>query len=175
MIGQKRQGLLLGRIIDPHPAHRLHVGDLLEAGETDMDRVVLDMLAPWEVLPTAARALVPGGVLCAYVATATQLSRTVEALREPGCFAEPHAFETMLRDWHLDGLAVRPEHRMVGHTGFLVTARRLAEGVTAPPRRRRPSKGALAEQETTAVTAATVIDAPTLDAVGADSEQPDSV
>ena len=132
----------------PHPAHRLLVGDLAEAGETDMDRVVLDMLAPWEVLPTAARALVPGGVLCAYVATATQLSRTVETLREHGSFAEPHAFETMLRDWHLDGLAVRPEHRMVGHTGFLVTARRLADGVTAPPRRRRPAKGAHGEVET---------------------------
>src|SRR6185369_15215932 len=65
-----------------------------------------------------------------------------------GSFAEPHAFETMLRDWHLDGLAVRPEHRMVGHTGFLVTARRLADGVAAPPRRRRPAKGAHGEVET---------------------------
>lgn len=139
----------------PHPAHRLYVGDLAESTETDMDRVVLDMLAPWEVLPTAAAALVAGGVLCAYVATATQLSRTCEALREHGAFAEPHAFETMLRDWHLDGLAVRPEHRMVGHTGFLVTARRLADGVTAPPRRRRPAKGAHGETDT-----------PSADAVG---------
>ena len=47
-----------------------------------------------------------------------------------------------MRGWHVDGLAVRPDHRMIGHTGFLVTARRLAEGVTAPPRRRRPAKGA---------------------------------
>jgi tRNA (adenine57-N1/adenine58-N1)-methyltransferase len=51
----------------------------------------------------------------------------------------------MQRGWHVDGLAVRPEHRMIGHTGFLITARRLADGVTAPPRRRRPSKGAEAE------------------------------
>ncbi|WP_307874425.1 tRNA (adenine-N1)-methyltransferase [Frankia nepalensis] len=131
----------------PHPAHQLRVGDLGTAEETDMDRVVLDMLAPWEVLGTVARALVPGGVLCAYVATATQLSRTVEALREYGAFAEPAAFETMLRDWHLDGLAVRPEHRMVGHTGFLLTARRLADGVTPPPRRRRPAKGAHGEPD----------------------------
>jgi tRNA (adenine57-N1/adenine58-N1)-methyltransferase catalytic subunit len=73
----------------------------------------------------------------------------VTALREQGNFAEPAAWETMQRGWHVDGLAVRPEHRMVGHTGFLITARRLADGVTPPPRRRRPSKGAealLAEQ-----------------------------
>ena len=56
------------------------------------------------------------------------------ALREQGNFAEPAAWETLQRGWHVDGLAVRPEHRMVGHTGFLVTARRLAEGVVAPPR-----------------------------------------
>jgi tRNA (adenine57-N1/adenine58-N1)-methyltransferase len=133
----------------PHPAHTLKVGDLLEATETDMDRVVLDMLAPWEVLGTVGRALVPGGVLCVYVATVTQLSRVVESLREHGGFAEPAAFETMMRDWHLDGLAVRPEHRMVGHTGFLVTARRLTEGVVAPPRRRRPAKGSHGEPEGT--------------------------
>jgi len=129
----------------PHPAHTLRVGDLAEATERDMDRVVLDMLAPWEVLPAAAAALVPGGVLCAYVATTTQLCRVVEALREHGSFAEPAAWETMMREWHVEGLAVRPGHRMVGHTGFLVTARRLAEGVTAPPRRRRPAKGAYPE------------------------------
>ncbi|WP_407671375.1 tRNA (adenine-N1)-methyltransferase [Parafrankia elaeagni] len=125
----------------PHPAHTLHVGDLADSSERGMDRVILDMLAPWDVLVVAAAALVPGGVLCAYVATTTQLSRTVEALREHGAFAEPAAWETMMRDWHVEGLAVRPGHRMVGHTGFLVTARRLADGVTAPPRRRRPAKG----------------------------------
>jgi tRNA (adenine57-N1/adenine58-N1)-methyltransferase len=126
----------------PHPAHTLKVGDLADATESEVDRVVLDMLSPWEVLGTVATALLPGGVVCAYVATATQLSRTVEALRAHGAFAEPAAWETMMRDWHVEGLAVRPEHRMVGHTGFLVTARRLVDGVTAPPRRRRPAKGA---------------------------------
>ncbi len=126
----------------PHPAHVLHVGDLAEATERDMDRVVLDMLAPWEVLGTVSAALVPGGVVCVYVATTTQLGRIVEELRDHGTFAEPVAWESMMRTWHVDGLAVRPDHRMVGHTGFLVTARRLADGVTAPPRRRRPAKGA---------------------------------
>ncbi|SNR82560.1 tRNA (adenine-N1)-methyltransferase [Actinomadura mexicana] len=126
-----------------HPAWRLTVGSLEDAlAEADVDRVVLDMLAPWETLDAVAKALVPGGMVCAYIATTTQMSRVVEDLRSHGRFAEPYAFETMLRSWHVDGLAVRPDHRMVGHTGFLVTARRLADGVTPPARRRRPAKGA---------------------------------
>ena len=129
----------------PHPAWKLTVGDLVESiSETDVDREVLDMLAPWECLDAVSRALVPGGVLIVYVATATQLSRTAEALREQGTFTEPHAWESLVRGWHLEGLAVRPEHRMVGHTGFLVSSRRLAEGVAPPLRRRRPAKGAQA-------------------------------
>jgi tRNA (adenine57-N1/adenine58-N1)-methyltransferase len=128
----------------PHPAWRLTVGDLAGAADTaeEFDRVVLDMLAPWEYAGTAARLLVPGGLVCCYVATTTQLSRITEALRGQGSFDEPAAWESMVRGWHVDGLAVRPEHRMIGHTGFLVTARRLAGGVTPPPRRRRPAKGA---------------------------------
>jgi tRNA (adenine57-N1/adenine58-N1)-methyltransferase len=132
----------------PHPAWSLTVGDLVESlRETDVDRVVLDMLAPWECLDAVSRALVPGGVVICYVATATQLSRTAEALRAHGTFTEPHAWESLVRGWHLEGLAVRPEHRMVGHTGFLLTSRRLADGVAPPLRRRRPSKGAYGETE----------------------------
>jgi tRNA (adenine57-N1/adenine58-N1)-methyltransferase len=134
---------------EPHPAWRLVVADLpadLPDGQgepalRDYDRVVLDMLAPWEHITGAARWLIPGGLICCYVATTTQLSRVVEELRGHGGFDEPASWETMLRGWHVEGLAVRPEHRMVGHTGFLVTARRLAAGVVAPPRRRRPAKG----------------------------------
>jgi len=103
---------------------------------------VLDMLAPWENVDAVASALAPGGVLVCYVATTTQLSRTAEDLRADGRFAEPAAFETMVRGWHLEGLAVRPEHRMIGHTGFLITTRRLADGVVPPERKRRPAKGA---------------------------------
>lgn len=130
----------------PHPAWRLTVGDLATSlDETDVDRVVLDMLAPWDCLDAVSRALVPGGVLICYVATATQLSRTAEAMREQGTFTEPDAWESLVRGWHLEGLAVRPQHRMVGHTGFLVTTRRLADGVAPPLRRRRPAKGAYGE------------------------------
>jgi tRNA (adenine57-N1/adenine58-N1)-methyltransferase catalytic subunit len=106
------------------------------------DRVILDMLAPWEYADAAAACLGGGGLICCYVATTTQLSRIVEALRGQGSFAEPAASETLVRGWHVEGLAVRPDHRMVAHTGFLVTARRLADGVVPPPRRRRPAKGA---------------------------------
>jgi tRNA (adenine57-N1/adenine58-N1)-methyltransferase catalytic subunit len=118
----------------------LHRGDVADhpAGE-QVDRAVLDMLSPWEVLAPVAAALRPGGVLIGYVATSTQLSRLVEALRAAGCFTEPAGWETFVRGWHVVGLAVRPEHRMIGHTAFLVSTRRLAPGVTPPARQRRPT------------------------------------
>jgi len=131
----------------PHPAWRLEIGDFADrvaevAEPGTVDRIVLDMLAPWENLEAAAGALAPGGVFLAYVATTTQLSRLAEDLREHGGFTEPQAWETMVRTWHLEGLSVRPDHRMIGHTGFLLTTRRLAPGVEAPLRHRRPAKGA---------------------------------
>jgi tRNA (adenine57-N1/adenine58-N1)-methyltransferase len=127
----------------PHPAWRLTVGDIVDTlTDTEVDRVVLDLLAPWECLGVVGEALRPGGVLTCYVATTPQLSRLAESLRAHGGFTEPAAWETVERGWHLEGLAVRPEHRMVAHTGFLLTTRRLAPGVSAPPRRRRPAKGA---------------------------------
>lgn len=123
-----------------HPAWQLTVGDLTdELDETGIDRAVLDMLAPWECLDAVTRALVPGGVLICYVATATQLSRVAEAIRDTGRLTEPSAWESLVRGWHLEGLAVRPQHRMVGHTGFLLTTRRLAGGVAPPVRHRRPA------------------------------------
>jgi len=107
----------------------------------EWDRVILDMLAPWECVEAAAKALVPGGVILAYVATTTQLSRFAEALKESDLFTEPESTETIVRGWHHEGLAVRPQHRMIGHTGFLTVARRMAPGVSVLQRRRRPSKG----------------------------------
>ncbi len=131
-----------------HPAWECRVGDVGDPEAhggpplPEVDRVVLDMLSPWEVLPAVTPALIPGGVLCGYVATTTQLSRLVEAVRESQAYAEPASWESMQRGWHVDGLAVRPDHRMVGHTGFLMTARRMAPGVRPPVRRTRPAKGA---------------------------------
>ena len=100
------------------------------------------MLAPWECVDAVAGALAPGGIVCAYVATTTQLGRIVETLRAHGEFTEPQPWETLVREWHVEGLAIRPGHKMNGHTGFLVTARRMSPGVSragqeAPPGTRR--------------------------------------
>lgn len=105
--------------------------------EGSIDRIVLDMLAPWECIESVSAALAPGGVLICYVATVTQLSRVAEEIRSSNLYAEPEAFESLVRGWHLQGLAVRPEHRMGGHTGFLLTARRLAPGTQLPSFSRR--------------------------------------
>jgi len=133
-----------------HPAWDLQVGDFADviAGEepASIDRIVLDMLAPWENIDAAAGALVPGGVLCMYVATTTQMARVVDALKDDGRWTEPQSWENFVRGWHLEGLAVRPEHRMVGHTGFLVMARRLAPGTQPPARKRRPAPAAYSEE-----------------------------
>jgi tRNA (adenine57-N1/adenine58-N1)-methyltransferase catalytic subunit len=123
---------------------QLIVSDLADSDLPDgsFDRAVLDMLAPWEVLDAAARLLIAGGVLMIYVATVTQLSRTVEALRAQQCWTEPRAWETLQRGWNVVGLAVRPQHSMRGHTAFLIFTRRLAPGVIAPTPlgRKRPGR-----------------------------------
>ncbi len=132
--------------VDELPANwDVELGDLAEAlpdavEPGSVDRVVLDMLAPWECLDVVADALAPGGVLLCYVATVTQLSRIAEAIRATGRFTEPSPSETIVRGWHVEGLAVRPDHRMVGHTAFLLTARRLAPGAVLPAPARRASK-----------------------------------
>lgn len=128
-----------------HPAWKLSIGDLQERlpeveQPGSVDRVVLDMLAPWECLDAVAQALAPGGVLICYVATVTQMSRLAEGLRADGRFTEPECDETMVRGWHVEGLAVRPDHRMVAHTAFLIVTRRLADGAVRLSPKRRASK-----------------------------------
>ena len=101
-------------------------------------RIVLDLLEPWAVVAAAGDALAPGGLLVTYTPTVPQVMRTTETLWEDGRFSQVRTTETMVRGWDVDGLAVRPAHRMVAHTAFLTTARRVPpreEG--GPPRPRR--------------------------------------
>jgi tRNA (adenine57-N1/adenine58-N1)-methyltransferase catalytic subunit len=100
--------------------------------ERDVDRIVVDVPEPWRVVPHAAAALRPGGVLIGFVPTVLQVKQLVEALRDGG-FAAVETIESLLRNWHVKDQSVRPEHRMVAHSGFLVVARRLA----SPPAPRR--------------------------------------
>jgi tRNA (adenine57-N1/adenine58-N1)-methyltransferase catalytic subunit len=123
---------------------RCEVGDFqdvaLTLGASSVDRVVLDMLAPWECIPAVKHVLQPGGVFAVYVATVTQLSRVVEAVRESGRFTQALSEEVLIRPWHVEGLAVRPEHRMIGHTGFVMTARIVPAGVEIPSIKRHHTK-----------------------------------
>jgi len=140
------------------PAWRISIGDfqerVLEEEEPgSVDRVVLDMLAPWECIDAVATVLAPGGVWVNYVATVTQLSRVVEAIRADGRFTEPDSFESMVRGWHVDGLAVRPDHRMVAHTGFLMTTRRLADGAVGIPHAKRVKEASYSAEDLSAWTA----------------------
>lgn len=107
----------------------LRLGDIFtEVPETAADRMVLDLPEPWHAIGSATGALAPGGILCCYVPTVPQVMQTVEAMKR-NAFAFISTFEVLHRTWNVDGLSVRPDHRMVAHTGFLITGRRLA-----PPR-----------------------------------------
>jgi len=137
------------------------LGDVVEPGTAD--RVILDMLAPWECLGAVSDALAPGGVLLCYIATVTQLSRVAEAIRSTGNFTDPDSSETIIRGWHVEGLAVRPDHRMIGHTGFLLTARRLAPGAVLPELKRRASKSDFSDADVEAWTPGSLGDRSTSD------------
>lgn len=95
--------------------------------ERDVDRMTIDIAEPWQVLPAAAGALRPGGLILGYVPTVLQVKQFVDHLRAHGRFAAVQSFETLLRFWHVKNLSIRPEHRMVAHTGFIVVARRTVE------------------------------------------------
>ena len=109
----------------------LRVGDVFvdvsgrDVNETRFDRLILDLPEPWRAIGTTTEALVPGGIFCSYLPTIPQVSQTVEALRGKG-FALIRTFEGLVRTWNVEGQSVRPDHRMVAHTGFLITARKLS-------------------------------------------------
>jgi tRNA (adenine57-N1/adenine58-N1)-methyltransferase len=109
------------------PEHvELRVGDVFEGiPERGFDRMVLDLPEPWRAIGTATESLAAGGIMCCYLPTVPQVSQTVEAMRRGG-FGSTGAFEGLVRTWHVEGQSVRPDHRMVAHTGFIVTGRKLA-------------------------------------------------
>jgi len=99
------------------------VRDVATTGET-FDRAILDLPEPWAVLPEVSAALLPGGILCTYLPTTNQVQQSVLALQE-GSFGEVETFEVLLRSWHVTERSVRPDHRMVAHTGFMTIARKV--------------------------------------------------
>jgi tRNA (adenine57-N1/adenine58-N1)-methyltransferase len=102
----------------------LRVGDVEEVvAEVEPERLVLDLPEPWSVIEAAAGSMTPGGVVAAYVPTVPQVARLRDALRRTKRFADVLTFETLHREWAADGRSVRPEHQMVGHTGFITVAR----------------------------------------------------
>ena len=104
----------------------LRIGDVEDmVADVRPDRIVLDLPQPWDVVDAAVESLQGGGVFCSYVPTVPQMQQTVETLRATGSFIELASFETFLRTWNVDGRSVRPDHRMVGHTGFITVARKI--------------------------------------------------
>lgn len=104
----------------------LKVADVaLEMEETDVDQIILDLPEPWRVVEKAWSALRPGGVLLGFLPTVLQVKTLVDSLRNHGGFGCIETIESLIRPWHIQGMSVRPEHRMVAHTGFLTVARRI--------------------------------------------------
>ncbi|HEX7248573.1 MAG TPA: tRNA (adenine-N1)-methyltransferase [Actinomycetota bacterium] len=113
-----------GKVPDTVDLRRGDLSDVRSTGEP-FDRAVLDMPEPWAPLPALATVLEPGGVVCAYLPTVMQVQQLVLALPGNG-FQHVETFETLKRGWHVTERSVRPDHRMVGHTGFITVARREA-------------------------------------------------
>jgi tRNA (adenine57-N1/adenine58-N1)-methyltransferase len=125
----------VARYFGPAPNWRVKVGDVaLELAEDNVDRLILDLPEPWRVVERAWTALRPGGALLCYLPTVLQVKSLVDALRQDQRFACIEVSESLMRFWHFKGLSARPQHRMVAHTGFLTSARRLAEGEKDIPR-----------------------------------------
>jgi tRNA (adenine57-N1/adenine58-N1)-methyltransferase len=125
----------IARYFGPAPNWTLKIGDIAtELHEGDIDRIILDLPEPWQVIASAWKALRPGGILLCYLPTVLQVKSLVDALRDDQRFACIETMETLMRFWHIKGMSARPQHRMVAHTGFLTCARRLADGQKDLPR-----------------------------------------
>lgn len=125
----------VAKYFGPAPNWTVKSGDVATAlEETGVDRVVLDLPEPWQVVERAWNALRPGGILLCYLPTVLQIKTLVDALREDRRFACIETTETLMRWWHFKGMSARPQHRMIAHTGFLTSARRLADGQKDIPR-----------------------------------------
>lgn len=103
----------------------LRVG-AVEDGQADLhpDRIVLDLPEPWHMVPVAAANLAPGGIFCCYLPTVPQVQTVRDAITATGAFLDVMTFETLMREWAVEGRSVRPSHRMIGHTGFITVARK---------------------------------------------------
>jgi tRNA (adenine57-N1/adenine58-N1)-methyltransferase len=112
------------------PWLELRVGDVRDvaAGGERFDRVVLDLPEPWQTLEALEHVLEPGGIVCGYLPTTGQVQQLVLALEGRG-YEHLETFEVLHRSWHVTARSVRPDHRMVAHTGFVTVARRME----APP------------------------------------------
>jgi tRNA (adenine57-N1/adenine58-N1)-methyltransferase len=120
--------------------------DLLEDG-LPFDRLVLDLPEPWQVVPHAALVLRSGGMYLSFVPTVPQVQRTVEALERTGLFGMIETFETLLRTWSIQGRSVRPDHRMVAHSGFLTVARKVESGFWTARQTSRLESEDMSDQE----------------------------
>lgn len=120
--------------------------DLLDDG-LPFDRLVLDLPEPWQVVPHAALVLRSGGVYLSFVPTVPQVQRTVEALERTGVFGMIETFETLLRTWSIQGRSVRPDHRMVAHSGFLTVARKVESGFWTARQASRLESEDMSDQE----------------------------
>jgi len=117
----------VARFFGEAPNWTVKLADVYAAiDEPDVDRIVLDVPEPWRALEAGARSLVPGGILVGYVPTVLQVKSFVDALHAHPGFGAISTFETLQRFWYVREMSIRPEHRMVAHTGFLTVARRLA-------------------------------------------------
>ncbi|MGC4097354.1 MAG: tRNA (adenine-N1)-methyltransferase [Nitrospira sp.] len=115
--------------------------DLLD-DQVPFDRVVLDLPEPWQVVPHAVHALRSGGIYLSFVPTIPQVMQTVNALERTAVFGMIETFETLLRTWSIRGRSVRPDHRMVAHSGFITVARKVEPGLLGPlPERAAPDEG----------------------------------